>query len=136
MAQNELYHYGVKGMKWGQRKAVDPADVKASRRTRRLAKALDRQRNVAKSWDDAGAITDKRGKTIYSKSEVKEIRDAAYERVKKMEVKLLKSQMRDQINAGESAVGRLYNKVTGADKYEADMLYDLNKRSRVNKKYS
>lgn len=136
MANYYLQHHGVKGMKWGVRKAVDPANVPASRRTRRLQKALDRQRNVAKSWDDTSAITDKRGKTIYSKSEVKEIRDAAYERVKKMEVKVLKSQMRDQINAGESVVGRLYNKVTGADKIQADIQYDLDKRSRVNKKYS
>lgn len=31
MADNELYHYGVKGMKWGHRKSVHKAGKKLNK---------------------------------------------------------------------------------------------------------
>lgn len=45
-----LEHYGVKGMRWGQRKTRN-ADIKAARRR------LDRQ--SAKDWDKLGKLEDK-----------------------------------------------------------------------------
>ena len=148
--ENQIYHHGVKGMKWGRRRYQNPdgtltpdgknryggsseGSVKDSRRTKRLAKAVDRQKKVVESWQDTSEIKDKKGKTLYSKREVKEIRDAAVERLKKLEYKHMISQKRDQINAGESAFGRAYNKLTGADKYQAEIEYNIEKSAKVNK---
>jgi hypothetical protein len=127
---DELYHYGVPGMKWGHRKAVTPGE---SFRTRRLKKAVARQEEVVKSWKDASPITDKKGKTLYSAKEVKEMSEATVNRLNKLNHKLLVSQKADQINAGASVVGKIYNKVTGAHKMQAEIELDMEKRAKVNK---
>lgn len=159
--EDELAHYGVKGMKWGHRKSIvgdgkpkmpfgaigGPKQPKMpsgalggpkqpnmpSGRTARLQRKVDKQTKVAKSWDDTRAIKDKKGKTIYSESEVKEIRDAAYSKLNKLNYKLAISQKRDQINKGASAASKIWNKITGADKIQAEIEYDIEKRGRVNK---
>ena len=146
---DELYHYGVKGQKWGVRRyqKKDGSLTKAGKRrlaeeqyesirTRRLKKKVDKQREVAKSWDDTSPINIKSlgNKMSFSKNEVKEIRDAAYNRLNKLEVKLVKSQMADKIYSGQSAVSKAYSKITDAHRIEANILYDLDKKSKVNKK--
>lgn len=130
---NELKHYGVPGMKWGVRKTQPTADIPASRRTRRLEQKTARQRTVVESWKDSSPIKDSRGRTIYSRDDVKDIYEGAKRRLEKLEYKLAISKKRDQINAGSSAVGRLWNKITEADKLQAEIEYDIEKRARVNK---
>ena len=131
-ADGELYHYGVPGMKWGKRKARDQYE---SFRTIRLKRKVAKQTEVAKSWDDPSPVNVKSAgnNMTFSKKEVKEIRDAAYNRLNKLEVKLVKSQMADKIYSGQSTVSKMYSKVTGAHRIEADVQYDLDKRSKVNK---
>lgn len=129
-SRNSLAHYGVKGMKWGVRRRRK-SDV--SRRTARLQRAVQEQKKVVKSWQDTSAIKDKKGRTLLSEKDVKSVRDASQKRLEKMEYKAMISQRRDQINRGESAFGRLYNKLTGADKIQAEIELDMEKRAKVNK---
>lgn len=45
-------------------------------------------------------------------------------------VKDVKKQYRKQYMAGESFVGKIYGKVTGADKIYADMQYDIHRNDK------
>lgn len=134
--EHELYHYGVKGMKWGVRKNRANADapVTPSRRTLRLQKAVDRQKKVVDSWKDTTPIKGTLGYgEILSRKDCEDIAEAAAKRLAKLEYKHLVSQRADKINAGESAVGRIYNKITGADTIQAEIELDIEKRAKVNK---
>ena len=46
---NEIYHHGVKGQKWGRRKKVDEASVKTSRLTRSQGDTLYSPKNTTYS---------------------------------------------------------------------------------------
>ena len=39
MTENELYHYGVKGMRWGHRKSVHKAEKKLNKLAKKSTKA-------------------------------------------------------------------------------------------------
>jgi hypothetical protein len=45
----------------------------------------------------------------------------------KMEAKAVKNKYREEYMKGESKIGKIYAKLTNADKYYADMMYGLNK---------
>lgn len=69
-------------------------------------------------------------------SQIRKLTENTIRKAEKTKINLLKSQYRDKINAGSSRVTRILNKITGSDKYEAELLYDLDKRSKVNRAWS
>ena len=54
MTENELYHYGVKGMKWGVRRNRSNLGRNNSFRTRRLQRAVNANNRDVKSLKSAG----------------------------------------------------------------------------------
>lgn len=170
----ELYHHGVKGMKWGVRKKSNSYATRAVRghagpgryigEKRKIAGAkkdleilnsgghlsvgLTKKRQAALDARDRKLLNEtlakepgvsKRTARLQAKVEKqKKIVDArkdipSMERLAKLEYKTAISQKRDQINAGASAVGRLWNKLTDADKYQAEIEYALERQARIDK---
>lgn len=187
----ELYHHGVKGMKWGVRrygarlarghagpgiyfgskkrrlkkykedlaymdkgghlsigatksrqaafdkrdrdllnKKIDIIEKGKRRRTIRLEQAVKKQQKIYDSWKDNSPIKDKNGTTILSKKDCKDVADRAKKRLEKLEYKLAIQQRADQINKGASAIGRAYNKITGADRIQAETEFDMKKERK------
>ena len=218
---NELYHYGVKGMKWGVRKAQprygkrivrghggpgvyigkkrqlagDKRDLDYMNKGGHLSIGLTKKRQAALDKRDRKIIEDRIAKNelalskragldaakaerkvarkeynkAFTKAETfnaagmspikqhrmanerrwgdvydkaKALNDAnarvkaekkAYKTLKKMEKQQYKDaikNLRKEINAGESVVGRLYNKITDADKYQAEIMYKERNRNK------
>lgn len=51
---NELYHYGVKGMKWGVRRTHNKLGRKASTAKKRKTNNKNKVKNMPKSYTDLG----------------------------------------------------------------------------------
>ena len=54
MIENELYHYGVKGMRWGHRKSVHKAEKKLNK----LAKKSTKAKNNYESYENFYKLAD------------------------------------------------------------------------------
>ena len=160
---DELKHYGVPGMKWGvkkQRQAMVTARRQKRAANREYSKAFNKATSLTGAYGknssrntsnmltaakkaNAADAKYKKAKQDYKNAKksakqnerAKAKADKAMSKINKQKYKDTIKQYRKEINAGESALGRAYNKLTGADKYQAEIRYDMEKRGKVNKKW-
>lgn len=59
MTENELYHYGVKGMRWGHRKSVHKAEKKLNKLAKKSTKAENNYESYENFYKLADAVARK-----------------------------------------------------------------------------
>ena len=154
MENNELYHHGVKGMKWGHRKARPRATSDGSAlRSYKRAKANLRQaygNKVIKDNDydiaygNSQKLKNQFGKNnrdnnaeLVRTAEASAKADREYKAAKaavkatkkmaKMEAKQVKKMYRDQYMKGENVLGKIWAYTTGVHNDYANYAYKKNK---------
>lgn len=149
---NELYHYGVPGMKWGHRKAqpIVSGSVRAAKVKMQQAKA--NKKAASKSFNkayrnDSSIIRQLQFNKADNKRSYKDLETAAaksykadkeykklkkaYKSVKKMEkqkVRDIKNKYAAEYRNDKSPVGQIISRMLGTDKNYADMMYNANRK--------
>ena len=149
---DELYHYGVKGMKWGVKRNLDQKKAAYKKAKKEYSKAFDKayDRSIAAyspfkkhrqanddRWNEAANKAEKLKK---AKAEYKTAKSAfkadekAKKAAEKAKAKLEKKQYNTfvkerskEILAGQSAAGKIWDLITNGHKYQAELEYNLNK---------
>ena len=146
----ELYHHGVKGMKWGVRKKTD-SNVSSARSAYKTAKKeynksfnraynraaaayspikKHRQANDAR-WQDAANKAEalNKAKTTYKKAkataEAKAKAERALTKIERQKQKEFVKTRSKEILKGESALAKIWDVTTGAHKIQAEIEYNL-----------
>lgn len=143
---NELCHYGVKGMKWGVRKYQDSSGrYTAEGRKRYVADKTKNYRRDIDSWRkynvNGAGNRNKNGKFIYTKADIadeilgtKRAKTKAenrygskYDRAMNKQTRkyALKGYSQDAYNMNNGKLGQAYDKLTDAHKYGGHMLYAM-----------
>lgn len=128
---NELYHYGVLGMKWGRRKA------------KKLSNKVKTDKKSAKEWEQMADYAKRKGKTKraakfkkYAKQDIQDAKkhaEAASRSLDKVKAQQIKNKYAKEYVKGKSAVGKAISKLLGTDRNYAELMYDMDKRGKVNK---
>jgi hypothetical protein len=146
---SELQHFGIPGMKWGHRKnpgAFGSAIKSRIKEVGRYTKNSTLHPIITSRAANASIRGEKLGtqvRRMYVGQKTKEIKDVndrvdvlmakkaaekALKKAEKAKIKDIKTQYRKEYMDGESKVGKIYSKLTDADKIYADVMYDLNKK--------
>lgn len=157
---DELYHYGVLGMKWGRRKARPiKGGQPSSAAYLRMQKAKSNKKIASRSFNSAyrhdrslirrsqfDKEDNKRSSQELMKAAQKSYKadmeykkaKKAYKSVKKHEkqkVKDIKAKYSKEYLSGKSPVGKAMSKMLGTDKNYANIMYDMEKHGKVNNKW-
>ena len=138
---NELYHYGVPGMRWGHRKAKAQLQV-AKKQWKKANKEFDKAYRDNNSWllnmqfdkkdkqKRSQAMMDAASKAEKANRKYKRAKKA-YKMVKKLEkqkVKDLQKKYQKEYLSDKSSVGKVVSKFLGTDKVYAKTMVDMDKR--------
>ena len=157
-----IQHYGVPGMKWGHHKyrstinsKIQPSDKAWGNMYKAKLKKEKADKNFDRAYRRDNSIlrrlmADKNDNKESSERLMKAARESenankAYKKAKKaykiskkyekQQMKDMKTKYRKEYLSGKSAAGKVILKIIGSDKIYADTMYDMHKRSKVNKNW-
>lgn len=137
---DELMHYGVLGMRWGHRKGGSTSTtskISLKKKMKDNIKATNQMNKdmllhpVHSTAAQLSLIRKNPRKALFGMNTeaIKELNADVKNRIdKEVNKKKTIKEYRKQINEGASLVEKMYNKLTDADKYEAEMMYALNNK--------
>ena len=126
---NELYHYGVKGMKWGVRRAKKTMSTLKTRRNAMKGYAQDaynsNKTGIGRAYDKLTGAHKIQAEMKYASASKKEraARAKQYEADKSIQKNAMKGYAQDAYNSNKTGIGKAYDKLTGAHKIQAEMKY-------------
>lgn len=138
---SELYHHGVKGQKWGHRKAK--LELQKAKSTRKVANREFNRKFRSYNSSFLNSFRTKEEKSAAGDRAIKagakaEKANKAYKRAKKkykfavkadkIKMKDLEKKYRKEYMSGQSKVGKAISKLTGSDRIYANIMADMDYR--------
>lgn len=118
-----IQHYGVPGMKWGRHKYISNINRKIQPSDKAWGNMYKAKLKKEKRESENANKAYKKAKKAYKISK----------KYEKQQMKDIKTKYRNSYLSGKSTVGKVISKIIGSDKIYADTMYDMHKRSKVNK---